>query len=409
LLQPHLEAARNAPRLNHEECKFKSLAAQDAPECLSQPLTQRPVATHAETLLQTIHAHYESSLEEYMKTKTRNHHSVHDSPWGELRHALGRLLSYFIAIKVLISARKFWPRLFVDFTVTTIPSTPPLSSPPVIRRNARGIIQRMSRSKSTLDAYQRHQDHLQTHGGLDERIRHRVSPARFRPIVHAEVNLLASVLRDQALAEADGEDPVRFFNQAEFGAYIGSSKPTCRLCSLYFAAHPSGVKCRESHGNLYPNWRVPDVPPSGLGLGEDGGGEEAERRLQTEILEAMVREVRKDADRAIREKSYSRRKHDSWDTPSNPLRSTTVGGSRGVGSVDGASMRGVSDESREATPESGGWEDGIGLAERMGQVSLDASPIRGGRTQLQETTPKAVRVAGSDDEEEDEDGGGAIL
>jgi hypothetical protein len=369
-----------------------------------------PVASHAEILLQIIYTYYESSLEEYVKTKTRNHHTLHDSPWSELRHALGRLLSYFIAIKVLISARKFWPRLFVDFSVTTIPSTPPLSTPPVIRRNARGIIQRMSRSKSTLDAYQRHADHVQTHGGLDERIRQRVNPARFRPIVHAEVNLLASVLRDQNLAETEGEDPVRFFYQAEFGAYIGSSKPTCRLCSLYFAAHPSGVKCRESHGNLYYNWRAPDVVSPSVLSGEDGVEvEEAERRLQTEILEAMVKEVRKDADRAIKERSYPRRKHDSWDTPTNPLRSTTVGGSRGMGSVDGASMRGLSDESREATPESGGEEDGIGVAGRTGQVNLEASSIRGGGSRLREMIPKAGRSAESDDEEEDDDGGGASL
>lgn len=81
--------------------------------------------------------------------KTRGD-TIADSPWSEVRHALGRLLSYFIAIKVLISARKHWPRLFEDFEVTAIPSSTPLPSPPDIRRSAKGILNRMTSSKSTL-------------------------------------------------------------------------------------------------------------------------------------------------------------------------------------------------------------------------------------------------------------------
>ncbi|KAK4041594.1 hypothetical protein C8A01DRAFT_14674 [Parachaetomium inaequale] len=348
-LQPHLEAAVDKPRLNDDE-----------------------FARHTEALLQTINQHYESSpLEEYMKQKTRGHNNA-DSPWSEVRHALGRLLSYFIAIKVLISARKFWPRLFVDFEVTSIPSSEPLADPPAIRRNAKGIISRMSRNKATLDAYQRHAAHLQAHH-LDERIRDHVHPSRFRPIVHAEVNLLASVLRSQAAAEHEGEDPLRFFNEAEFGAYIGSSKPTCFLCRAYFAKHPSGVGCRATHGNLYGNWRAPEADT------DEGAAE------QREILEGMVKEVRNEAGRAIRERSYTRRKHDSRDTPSNPLGSTTVGDT----SV-------------------GRWEDLDELASRMGQVSLDVSSTRGWSDDSRETSPDSPGH-GEDNDEEDDDGGGAKL
>ncbi|KAK4126372.1 hypothetical protein N657DRAFT_688922 [Parathielavia appendiculata] len=412
MLQPHLEAARNAPRLGHDE-----------------------FARHSEQFLQTISSHYESSLEEYMKKKAHSNNNLVDSPWSEVRHALGRLLSYYIAIKVLISTRKFWPRLFVDFTVTTIPSSAPLSKPPSIRRNAKGIINRMSRSKSTVEAYQRHAEHLQVHGDLDQRIRQRADPARFHPIVHAEVNLLASVLRDQAEAEREGEDPVRYFHQAEFGAYIGSSKPTCLLCWFYFAAHPSGVGCRESHGNLYYNWRTPDVVPlsvaaaaAAAAAGEVREQGEEDVQLQKDILEQMVREVRKEADRAIKERSYPRRKHDSWDTPSNPLRSTTAGGSWVAGSLDGGSMKGRGEELQEATPESPGEEDGLDLVERMGQVNLDGAGLGVGQIgnrgcgkrirasatsqwtdKSEEPEPKTCQAAWPDDEEEDDDCGGARL
>ncbi|KAK4100799.1 hypothetical protein N658DRAFT_496886 [Parathielavia hyrcaniae] len=420
-LQPPLEVARNAPRLSNDE-----------------------FARHSEQLLQNINSHYESSLEEYVKTKMQGQNTLADSPWSEVRHALGRLLSYYIAIKVLISARKFWPRLFVDFTVATIPSSAPLSKPPDIRRNAKGIIRRMSRSKATVEAYRRQADHLQGHGDLDQRIRERADPARFRPIVHAEVNLLASVLRDQAEADRDGDGPVRFFHQAEFGAYVGSSKPTCLLCSMYFDAHPSRVGCRKTHGNLYYNWRTPDVVPLPAGPenremedweDEEGGGGGGEARLQRDILEQMVKKIRMETDRAITERTYPRRKHDSWDTPSNPLRSTTVGGSWVAGSLDGASMKGWSEEIREATVESAGEDDGSNLAERMGQVSLDGagarrrddrasgvrrtipdlSLARKGDAGLGGLAPKTVSAARPDSEDDDDDdddnnnGGGARL
>jgi hypothetical protein len=341
-----------------------------------------------------------------MKQKTRgsnNNSNNGDSPWSEVRHALGRLLSYFIAIKVLISARKLWPRLFVDFEVTSIPSSQPFSDPPDIRRNAKGIISRMSRDKTTLDAYQRHAAHLQAHH-LDERIRDHVHPSRFRPIVHAEVNLLASVLASQAAAEREGEDPLRFFNEAEFGAYIGTSKPTCLLCRAYFAAHPSGVGCRATHGNLYPNWRAPEADS------KEGAAE------QREILEGMVKEVRNEAGRAIRERSYTRRKHDSRDTPSNPL-TTTVGGTsvgRGEDLDELASRMGQINFDGGSVRSGGmgvgrrGNMRGVDLASTMGQVDLDVSSMRGWSDESRETSPDSPGH-GEDSDEEDDDGGGARL
>ena len=382
------------------------------------------VVRHSEALLQTIHLHYEATLEDYMKQKTRGDNNVFDSPWNDVRHALGRLLSYFIAIKVLISARKHWSRLFVDFKVIAIPSSQPQADPPDIRRTASGIIKRMSRSKEIADAYQSHARHLQAHN-LDHNIRDRAKGAYFQPIIHAEVNLLASVLASQAAAEHEGDDRLRFFNEAEFGAYIGSSKPTCLLCHAYFLAHPSRVGCRESHGNLYVNWRAPDVVVA------DGPAAAKER---CDILEAMVKEVRNEATRAIRDRSSTSRKHDSWDTPTDPLRSTTVDGSLGWGggedelasqfgqiSLDRTSVRSGLDM---ASVRSGGRRPAkarsIDMSSTMGQTDVDTSSMRAWSEEgSRETTPRARRIIEEDEEEEDdkdgeddedgEDGGGVKL
>ncbi|KAH6855991.1 hypothetical protein B0I37DRAFT_66384 [Chaetomium sp. MPI-CAGE-AT-0009] len=423
-LRPHIQAARGASQLSNDD-----------------------FVRHSEALLQTIHQHYEPTLEDYMKQKTRGDNNVVDSPWNDVRHALGRLLSYFIAVKVLISARRYWPRLFVDFVVTSIPSSQPQADPPDIRRTANGIINRMSRSKAIADAYKQHAKHLQAHN-LDERIRNRVKPTHFQPIVHAEVNLLASVLASQAAAEREGDDPLRFFHEAEFGPYIGSSKPTCLLCRQYFRAHPSGVQCRESHGNLYVNWRAPDVAP------DDGPDADQQRR---DILEAMVKEVRNETTRAILERSYTRRKHDSWDTPSNPLRNSTVdatlgrggeeedlagqmgqisldrrsGRSGGLGGVDRGSVTSGGLMGLDmASVRSGGLARarGIDTASTRGQIS-DVSSMRAWSDGSRETTPEApapeapthkastpkastrkARLPIEDDEEDDdEDGGGVKL
>jgi hypothetical protein len=390
-LQPHVQAARGASQLSNDD-----------------------FVHHSEALLQTIHQHYESTLEDYMKQRTRGDNNVVDSPWNDVRHALGRLLSYFIAIKVLITARRHWPRLFVDFVVTSIPSSQPQADPPDIRRNANGIINRMSRSKAIADAYKQHAKHLQAHN-LDGRIRDRVKPNRFQPIVHAEVNLLASVLASQDAAARDGDGPLRFFHEAEFGAYIGSSKPTCLLCWQYFQTHPSRVTCRESHGNLYFNWRAPDVTP------DDGPEADQQRR---DILEAMVKKVRDETIRAITERSYPRRKHDSWDTPSNPLMPSTVDATLGWGPEEddlAAQIGQMSLDRRSgrsgglmgldmASVRSGGLARarGIDTASTMAQIS-DVSSMRAWSDGSRETTPEAPTHVEDNEEDDDEDGGGAKL
>ncbi|KAJ4287833.1 hypothetical protein N0V88_007543 [Collariella sp. IMI 366227] len=344
------------------------------------------VAQHAEVLLKTLASNYEFSLENYMRTKTRGEKTLYVSPWNDVRHSLGRLLSYHIAIKVLITARQSWPQLFVDFEVTTIPSTLPLTDSRSIRRTAKGIIQRMGRGQSTLDALHQMNISLQLNANtLDKRIKDRVT--NFHPIVHAEVNLLSSVLQSQSetpfpLYDDDEDEdftPPRFFNESSFPPYIGSSKPTCLLCSLYFRHHPSGILCRETHGNLYPNWRAPDVTVS--------EGSEAVRR-RSDILEGMIKDVRNVTGRAIKEKTCSWwKRHDSRDTPSNPLgASTRAGGSTRAGEKEKSAERNIDAE--------------LELAMRMGQISLVGSSARSREKKGEKTSAAGKGSAGEVDVKE---------
>lgn len=357
-----------------------------------------------------------------MKKKTPDPVSNPDSPWMEVRHALGRLLSYFIAVKVFISARTLWPRLFVDFSVRSIPSSEPLENPPDIRRNVEGIIKRMTRDNSLMEAYKTNPAQIQTKD-LNDRIRKRVQSGNFTPIVHAEVNLLESVLAERAEADGSGDGPLRFFHEAEFGAYIGTSKPTCMLCRFYFEAHPSGVLCRESHGNIYHNWRAPDVR-------RDDGPEP--ERLRRQILEDMVKKVRQVTDQAIRQGRSLRKHYDSRDTPSNPLptdKDYLSVNSRGVSRASDAASRTAAVDIEEVAARTGqinldnmstrAWndDDEADSTETTSERSEPSTPTRHKRDYSQETTPatpqspiRAKRTKGNDeDDEDDDDGGGALL
>jgi len=110
----------------------------------------------------------------------------------------------------------------------------------------------MSRKAGLSRAFKGFVETLQAYN-LDERIEKEYKRNSFRPIVHPEVLLL------DWLGNNGNIEPARFYGG---WMYIGSSKPTCRLCKYYFEGHRSSVGHRATHGNLYSSWRVPDVLPS---------------------------------------------------------------------------------------------------------------------------------------------------
>lgn len=233
-----------------------------------------------------------------LKATAAQHGQV--NPWAEMRHAAGRLLSYFEGVETLVDARSQpgWAQLFFDFEIVCLPSSKPHQNPIVGQRKNVGageILGRMTAAHEPdkLAAFQAGAEQLQMFG-LDDKIRQQNNSKNFCPIVHAEV------LVHDSLSDVPGGP--RYF---EGFNYIGTSKPTCRLCNYYFRAMSrttgDDVQVRHSHGNLYLNWRAPDAYLDRVGA--------AKRR--EDILNEMIKYVRTDTYNTLEKKIGERKNHDS--------------------------------------------------------------------------------------------------
>ncbi|KAK8130886.1 hypothetical protein PG984_007324, partial [Apiospora sp. TS-2023a] len=253
-------------------------------------------------------------------------------PEWELQHTISRLVAYTVSVQFLIQARKMWPRLFKGFDVSFVPSSQP--APRVFRNksgSAEGIINRMTSKAKILQTFKAFVNDLQGFD-LNARILEQYQNPKFKPIVHSELLLL------NWLQNSGGIRPERFFND---WMYIGASKPTCRLCHYYVEEHPSAVKVRPTHGNIYTNWRVPDVLPA--------DGPEAITARDT-MVDRMLRRVRDDAFDMVKQKVPSSYKqqvislpcyHDSntFSARLTALDTTTVQGSSVAGDFDDLASR----------------------------------------------------------------------
>ncbi len=167
-------------------------------------------------------------------------------------------------------------------------------------------MKRMTTDDAIINVYRQNAAQLQE-WGLDKSIQEVTHQENFKPIVHAEVLVDDAIRRDRR--DAGPAEPLRFFRQAEFGRYIGASKPTCRLCALYFNCQSDGVTVRPSHGNMYYKWRTPDV------LVSDG---ERVKKERDAVLERMIPKLRDAVFQAIEDKSAKWNRFDSNDSPTNP-------------------------------------------------------------------------------------------
>ncbi|KAK7733312.1 hypothetical protein SLS53_008209 [Cytospora paraplurivora] len=291
-----------------------------------------------------------------------NAHDGQATSWSELRHASGRLLSYFQGVRTLVEARKYWDTLFYDVRVVPIVSSDAIQALPRNNLTAEAIIGRMTPDSERGLAYKRRVQELQHFGDLDQTIQAQVRNKCFLPIVHAEALVHQSIISDpDPGSELGSLHPSNFFNGDK---YIGCSKPTCRLCHYYFEASADGIQVRQTHRNLYPNWRVPDV--------YQHQGEEAVKKREN-IINKMLVPIRKDTFRTIDDKIPERRPHDSNTDPT----------------YDHATSVGYMDERHER------------LLEGMGQLSIQnverdehASASRDSRGGLTEA-----------DEDDDDEGG----
>ncbi|KAH8197383.1 hypothetical protein TruAng_008442 [Truncatella angustata] len=257
-----------------------------------QLLTQT-VLCDCETLLKAIHGARGKNIDDAIKSQSSSGQAARPNPWHELRHYLGRLLSFRQAAEILISAFERWPLLFEDFEIVTIPSGLRMSRPlPRSNLTAAEIICNMAEDEDEAESYLQQAQGLQSMG-LDEMIQTRVNSRTFRPVVHAEVALHTHLLHTGV------NHPGQFWNDCK---YIGGSKPTCRLCSYYFFGHRDKVSVRPTHENLYANWQFPDLLQP-----ENRTAQRANKKL----LMLMTELVRNDAKRTLDERRPRGKKHDS--------------------------------------------------------------------------------------------------
>lgn len=215
--------------------------------------------------------------------------------WCELRHYLGRLLSFRQAADVIVSVRDRLPLLLTDFEVISIPSSSPIQKPIAKSSDlsAASIICNMNLEQADEKLYLDLADEMQKFD-LDFFIQMQASNRAFKPYVHAEI------LVHEYLVREGKQHPADFYSNSK---YIGGSKPTCRLCHYYFNAHPDRVQVRKSHFNFYPNWRFPGVFES-----QDSNVEDPKT---LHLLEKIIESVCEDAKKTLEDKCPRGKKHDS--------------------------------------------------------------------------------------------------
>jgi hypothetical protein len=227
--------------------------------------------------------------------------------WYELRHLISRLRSYRQAVTAFFKAERNWPELFEDPDVRQIPSS---KERPLIlgnaSQNAENIIGRMTGDTSLMDQFRKFARDLSMFE-LNERIKSQCN-TKMNTLVHAEALLLDWVTSSSL------QEGLVFFNGWK---YIGSSKPTCRLCYLYFFHHPGQVKCRPSHGNLYRAWRFPEATG------------QAQTKARMKIYTSMINDIRDDAFSIVENKHTRPKKHDSLTYGDTSSHLSTISGGPG--------------------------------------------------------------------------------
>lgn len=358
-------------------------------ECRASTLEQ--FTERSKSVIEALMKTHTPSFAHFLRQRAQNNPD-RDAPWVKVHHSIGRLLSYHHAIGILLRARRNWPQLFVDFEVHWFPSSDrrQIRIPRAQKLDASVIIGKMTSNQDEIKLYRGFASELERAGmPLNKTINAASSGGGLAVYVHAEMNLLDNILRLQR----EGEAPQFFYTP-----YIGVSKPTCRLCELYFAHHPSGIATRESHRGLYSAWCMPGVFTP-----------QADReRLM--IFNHIIPVVRNEIFTSLREKFAMRRPNDSWDTPSRVIPAE-------IGSVDGRSGAGEVEEMvpwRGQVSVCGGMEelDQVQIESEsqghgFGEVLRNASDIET-RENLS-PTPALTEESTAEGDSDDDEGGGARL
>ena len=175
------------------------------------------------------------------------------SAWSNICHWIGRFQSWVRAIKVLICYVKEHPQDIKNFQTGFVKHPEDLES--LVRPDAdqkthlRGVLERMlpkdkDRAEKAFKILQDHPKPIREKIDLVFKDLYGDGDKSFTPRCHAELMIL----------EYFWVKKLPFFHDIR---YVGSSKPSCYCCDLYFRSHPSDITTRATHGNVWPKWCLP--------------------------------------------------------------------------------------------------------------------------------------------------------
>ena len=232
-----------------------------------------------ETLINALHKHVCDNKESpgglTMVGLVRERLAREHKAWEEFDHFAGRIASYHKTVGILIQARSEWPDLFQIFTITVVPSSTPAKKPPLAPdTTADAIFGRMMSDAGEIERHREMSLALSWHN-LNDKIQRNCVSDRWRPVVHCEM-LILDWMRQQPTTLPE---PSFYLNER----YIGTSKPSCLLCAMFFKFSGKNVKTRATHRNVYLNWRVPDL---------NGPNKNQAGAAQRTIMYAMIDSIR---------------------------------------------------------------------------------------------------------------------
>lgn len=211
--------------------------------------------------------------------------------WCTLRHYLGRLHSYRQASDIIVNAATTWPELFKNHRVDYISSAFKKRIPTPKLSNLNEIIPKALPGHGALD-FDSDITELKNHG-LDNLIHKQLQSWKIKTMVHCEVHLHNHLIEKGKTSSSD------FWSGAMF---IATSKPSCRLCHLYFKSPANEFQIQTSHMNLYPRWRLPDIY-------EDQGAEAQD--CHEELLQDLIEQLQQDLILLLKQKEPKGKTHDS--------------------------------------------------------------------------------------------------
>ncbi|KAJ4112119.1 hypothetical protein NW768_011698 [Fusarium equiseti] len=251
--------------------------------------TEDKSISDCETLIRAITNLDPGEVNTLISQRAKDGEMTRSEPWCNLRHYLGRWLSYRKAAEGIVAVSDRWPNLFLDFDITLVPSGSRLPNPILTSDLTSSIIMQHivaeeKKQQSELTQVAESLEQL----GLDDIIQDSARSGKFRPTLHAEILVYEYLSKSgQIAAEC-------YWNR---WSYIGSSKPTCRLCHYYFEAlQGDKPDVRSSHHNVYRNWRLPEHHDS---------------ETRDELLNQITQRLRADVIKTLKEKKLRRKEKDS--------------------------------------------------------------------------------------------------